>query len=132
MKDDWPRCLRCDALMLPDFDRPLRGRRRLYCSDRCRRDASAERAAARRSGTPIRIVEVPRAGFFAHRNAEIVAPLVPAPRTALDAADIVLRNPEALRVLLERVAERARRKNLDRATFAAARELAKAVRPQSS
>jgi len=52
---------------------------------------------------------------------------VPAPHTALDAADIVLHNPEALRVLLERVAERARRKDLDRATFAAARELAKAV-----
>lgn len=60
---DWPRCVRCDALMMDPEDRPRRGRRRLYCSDTCRRDSSAARTAAERHGTPIRVVEVPRAGF---------------------------------------------------------------------
>jgi hypothetical protein len=40
--DRWPRCGRCDALMLDPEDR----RRRLYCSDICRRDVSAARMAA--------------------------------------------------------------------------------------
>lgn len=128
----WPRCVRCDALMLVEDDRPRRGRRRLYCSDRCRRDASAARTAADRHGTPIRVVEVPRAVFAVQRNTGSVEPLMPAPRTALDAADITFHNTEALRSLLARVTECAQRKELDHATFTAARELAKAVQPHRS
>ena len=56
------RCIRCDAVMLDADNAPRRGRRRLYCSDTCRRDASAARTAAERYGSPIRVVEVPRAG----------------------------------------------------------------------
>src|SRR5258705_11044844 len=32
------RCVRCDAVMLDAQNAPRRGRRRLYCSDTCRRD----------------------------------------------------------------------------------------------
>lgn len=57
---DPTRCVRCDAVMLDEEASPRRGRRRLYCSDTCRRDASAARMAAERFGTPIRVIEVPK------------------------------------------------------------------------
>ncbi|WP_239645556.1 septation ring formation regulator EzrA [Mycobacterium sp. UM_CSW] len=38
-----------------------RGRRPVWCSARCRRQASAERIAARNAGAAARVVEVPRA-----------------------------------------------------------------------
>ncbi|MCH9729981.1 MAG: hypothetical protein K0U84_09970 [Actinomycetia bacterium] len=41
-------------------DKPQGGRRRLWCSDGCRRAAHAERQAAKRAGTAVRVVEVPR------------------------------------------------------------------------
>lgn len=47
---DPTRCIRCDAAMLDEDAAPRRGRRRLYCSDQCRRDASAARNAAQRYG----------------------------------------------------------------------------------
>jgi integrase len=53
-------CPRCGVFLPPDFG-PRRGRRRIWCSDRCRRDAHAERAAAARIDQPIRVVEIPRA-----------------------------------------------------------------------
>ena len=56
-------------------------------------------------------------------------PQTPLAVTPLDAADITLRDDEALRALLARVTEQARLKKLDRATLSAARELAKAVHP---
>lgn len=114
--------------MLDVDDVPRRGRRRLYCSDTCRRDASAARTAAERYGSPIRVVEVPRAGSLVEQAAQNVAQQTPAV-TPLDAADITLQNDEALHALLARVTEQARLKKLDRATLTAARELAKAVHP---
>lgn len=53
------RCPRCDEA----FDMPQRGpgRRPIWCSPRCRRLASAERAAARNAGAAVQVVEVPRA-----------------------------------------------------------------------
>ncbi|MCV7435566.1 hypothetical protein [Mycolicibacterium bacteremicum] len=129
---EWPRCVRCDALMMDPEDRPRRGRRRLYCSDSCRRDASAARMAAERHGAPIRVIEVPRAGSFAEPEALRADPPAPVSVTALDAADIASRDEQALCLLLARLTERARRKDLDRATLTAARDLAKAVYPYRS
>ncbi|MGO9205069.1 MAG: hypothetical protein ACLQBX_02575 [Candidatus Limnocylindrales bacterium] len=126
---DPTRCIRCDAVMLDADDAPRRGRRRVYCSDTCRRDASAARTAAERYGSPIRVVEVPRAGSCVEQTAENALPESSPAITPLDAADITLRNDEALRMLLARVTEQARLKKLDRATFTAVRELAKAVHP---
>jgi F420-dependent methylenetetrahydromethanopterin dehydrogenase len=56
---------------------------------------------------------------------------MPAPdiRSACDAVELALHNADAMRILLSSVAKRARRKELDRATFEAARDLAKAVHP---
>lgn len=124
---DPTRCIRCDAAMLDEDAAPRRGRRRLYCSDTCRRDASAARNAAQRYGAPIRVIEVPKAAASQKRSAE-----APEPRQAvapLDAAKSVLDDGEALRGLLTRVAEQARLKKLDRATLTAARELSNAVHP---
>ena len=129
---DSARCIRCDALMLDADDAPRRGRRRLYCSDTCRRDASSARKAAERYGAPIRVVEVPRAGSSAERNADKAVPQTPLAVTPLDAAGITLRDDESVQALLARVTEQARLKKLDRATLTAARELAKAVQPLRS
>jgi hypothetical protein len=125
------RCIRCDAVMLDAENVPRRGRRRLYCSDTCRRDASAARTAAERYGSPIRVVEVPRvrAESCVEQNAENAVSESSAAITPLDAVDITLENDEALHALLARVTEQARLKKLDRATLTAARELAKAVHP---
>ncbi|WP_125939710.1 hypothetical protein [Mycolicibacterium grossiae] len=124
---EWPRCVRCNALMLDPEDRPRRGRRRLYCSDTCRRDSSAARMAAERHGTPIHVIEVPRAVSAA--ACEALQSDEPVPVTGLDAADIACRDEQALRLVLARLTERAQRKDLDRPTLTAARDLARAVDP---
>jgi hypothetical protein len=128
---DPSRCIRCDAAMLDTDDGPRRGRRRLYCSDACRRDASAARRAAERYGSPIRVVEVPRSGSFVEA-AENAVPPTAAAVTPLDAAALILHNDEALQGLLAKLTEQARLKKLDRATLTAARELSKAVHPHRS
>jgi ribosome assembly protein YihI (activator of Der GTPase) len=110
---------------------PRRGRRRLYCSDTCRRDASAARTAAQRYGSPIRVVEVPKTVAPSKPTAESTRP-EPVPIEPLDAVGIMLENDDALNALLARVTEQARLKKLDRTTLTAARELAKAVHPLRS
>lgn len=52
-------CPRCGT----SFEVPDKGpgRRPLWCSPRCRRQASAERVAARNIGAAVRVIEVPRA-----------------------------------------------------------------------
>jgi len=125
---DPTRCVRCDAVMLDEDAAPRRGRRRLYCSDTCRRDASAARTAAERYVSPIRVVEVPKVVASQEQPAETSGPNGPV--EPMDAADIILGDAEALCELLARVAERARLKKLNRATFTAARELSSAVHPQ--
>ncbi|AQA03909.1 hypothetical protein BVC93_17395 [Mycobacterium sp. MS1601] len=122
---DPTRCIRCDAAMLDEDAAPRRGRRRLYCSDTCRRDASAARNAAQRYGAPIRVIEVPRVAASQNQSAE-----TPEPHQSvapMDAVNSVLDDGEALRGLLTRVAEQARLKKLDRATLTAARDLSNAV-----
>ena len=126
---DPTRCVRCDAVMLDEepSPRPRRGRRRLYCSVTCRRDASAARMAAERFGAPIRVVEVPKDVASQKQSAGTSEPhrsVAP-----VDVADSVLYDGEELRGLLARVTEQARLKKLDRATLTAARELSNAVHP---
>lgn len=127
---DPTRCVRCDAVMLDEKAAPRRGRRRLYCSDTCRRDASAARTAAQRYGAPIRVVEVPKVTASqaqsepkGRRNEPVVQ--VDSVGTALDDAGVLCE-------LLTRVAEQARLKKLDRATLTAARDLSNAVHPHRS
>jgi hypothetical protein len=120
---DPTRCVRCDAVMLDEEAAPRRGRRRLYCSATCRRDASAARTAAQRYGEPVRVVEVPKVAASQKQSAEETGPgdsVAP-----VDAGTSVL--DEALRAVLGRLTEQARLKKLDRATLAAARELSNAV-----
>lgn len=124
---DPTRCVRCDAVMLDEEVSPRRGRRRLYCSDTCRRDASAARMAAERYGAPIRVIEVPKAAASQRKPAATSGPNSSVAQ--MDAANSVLGDGEALRGLLTRVAEQARLKKLDRATLAAARDLSNAVHP---
>ncbi len=124
------RCVRCDAVMLdPEVTSRRGGRPRRYCSDTCRRDASAARTAAQRHGEPIRIVEVPRAAVRSASGTQQHGATAPVIRSACDAVEFALRNADAMKILLSSVAERARRKELDRSTFEAARELAKVVYP---
>jgi hypothetical protein len=125
---DPTRCIRCDAAMLDEDAAPRRGRRRLYCSDTCRRDASAARNAAQRYGAPIRVIEVPKAAASQKRSAETAEPREAV--APMDAANKVLDDGEALRGLLARLVEQARLKKLDRATLTAARELSNAVHPR--
>lgn len=124
---DPSRCVRCDAAMLDEDAAPRRGRRRLYCSDTCRRDASAARTAAERYGAPIRVIEVPRVAVSQERSAVNLGP--DGPVVPMDPASRVLADSEALRTLLARLAEQARLKKLDRATLTAARDLSNAVHP---
>ncbi|MCH9733358.1 MAG: hypothetical protein K0U78_02225 [Actinomycetia bacterium] len=128
---DPTRCIRCDAVMLDADAAPQRGRRRIYCSDTCRRDASAARTAAQRYGSPIRVVEVPKAVASLQQTEtdECAVSNTLEAVTPLDAVDIALRSEEALHVLLARVAEQARLKKLDRSTLTVARELGRAVLP---
>ncbi|MFC7674991.1 hypothetical protein ACFQWH_18020 [Mycolicibacterium sp. GCM10028919] len=125
---DPTRCVRCEAVMLDLDDGPRRGRRRLYCSDTCRRDASAARTAAQRYGSPIRVVEVQKTVVSLEPTAASAGSEL-APITPLHAVEILLENDEALHALLARMTEQARLKTLDRRTLTVARELAKAVHP---
>jgi hypothetical protein len=119
-------CPRCGASLPPDFG-PRRGRRRIWCSDRCRRDAHAERAAAARSDQPVRVIEVPRT------VPGLIGPIVVTrPSDALspaEAAARVLANPTALGYVLDSLTRQAREKRLDRNVQNAALELAKTLMP---
>lgn len=122
---DPTRCVRCDAVMLDEEAAPRRGRRRMYCSDTCRRDASAARMAAERFEEPIRVIVVPKAAALQGQSEETPEPH--RPDAPMDAASGVMEDGEALRRVLARLAEQARLKKLDRATLTAARDLSNAV-----
>lgn len=127
---DPTRCVRCDAAMLDEDAAPRRGRRRLYCSDTCRRDASAARTAAQRYGAPIRVVEVPK--VIASQEQPAPAGGRNKPVAQVDTVGTALDDAGVLCELLTRVAEQARLKKLDRATLTAARDLSNAVHPHRS
>lgn len=126
---DPSRCVRCDAVMLDPDVTSRRGRPRRYCSDTCRRDASAARTAAERHGEPIRLVEVSRAAGRSERHAQHDCAPAAEIRSARDAVDLALNNADVMNILLSSVLSRARRKELDRSTFEIVRELARAVYP---
>jgi hypothetical protein len=116
-------CPRCGDSLPPDFG-PRRGRRRIWCSDRCRRDAHTERAAAARIDQPIRIVEVPRAGPPLIKPVVIARDLTP-----VEAAAYALASPIALGYVLDSLTKQAREKKLDGNVRNAALELAKTLMP---
>lgn len=120
-EDAGPLCPRCGLPIeapLPG-DTPRRGRRRIWCSTTCRRAAHAERAAAQRTGTAVRVIEVPR------RSPAVVRPvLVPRPPTTEDIAIHVLNDADHCAWVLTQITARARRKELDKRVLRAARELA--------
>jgi hypothetical protein len=127
-----PGCPRCGASLPPDLG-PRRGRRRIWCSDRCRRDAHAERAAAARTEQPIRVVEVPRAALPIIRpqvyTRVIQNPTPAADPTPAQAAECVLASRIALNHVLQSLTSQARKKTLDRNVRVAALELAKVLMP---
>ena len=103
-----PACPRC-GLPVPTSlpgDSPRRGRRRIWCSTACRRAAHAERTAAARTGTAIRVVEVPRL------SPAVVRPvIVPRPPTTEDIEIHVLNDPDHCAWVLAQITARARRKD---------------------
>lgn len=119
-------CPRCGDSLPPDFG-PRRGRRRIWCSDRCRRDAHAERAAAARIDQPIRVVEVPRAA------PPLIKPVVMArDPTPAEAAACVLASPVALGYVLDSLTKQAREKTLDKKVLGAALGFARTLLPGQS
>ena len=119
-------CPRCGEALPPD-DRPRRGRRRLWCSDACRRAAHAERRAAERAGTAVRVVEVPRA------SPAVRAPvLVPRELTPEELVGQVLADPHTVRRLLWSLTAQARDKKLDRKVREDCHELARVLLPNAS
>ncbi len=96
-----PSCPRCGLPIDAPFpdDEPRRGRRRIWCSTACRRAAHAERAAAERTGTAIRVIEVPR-----YSPAVVRPVIVPRPPTIEDLEIHVLRprfaGPASLQVVI--------------------------------
>ncbi len=127
--DTSPLCPRCGLPIdtpLPG-DRPRRGRRRIWCSTACRRAAHAERAAAERTGTAIRVIEVPRL------SPAVVRPvLIPRPPTSEDIEIHVLNDPDHCAWVLAQITARARRKELDKRVLRAARELAHVLLPNAA
>ena len=86
-------------------DKPRRGRRRIWCSTACRRAAHAERAAAERAGTAVRVIEVPR-----YSPAVVRPVIVPRPPTIEDLEMHVLNDPDHCAWVLTQITARARKK----------------------
>jgi hypothetical protein len=127
--DRGPSCPRCGLPIdapLPS-DKPRRGRRRIWCSTACRRAAHAERAAAERTGTAVRVIEVPR-----HSPAVVRPVLIPHPPTTEDIEIHVLNTPDHCAWVLAQITARARRKELDKRVLRAARELAHVLLPNAA
>jgi hypothetical protein len=118
-------CPRCGAL-LPPADGPQRGRRRVRCSQDCRRAAHAERAAAELGREPVRVVEVPRAA-----PVSIKPVFAPRELTSAEAADRVLSDNEALRAVLRGLTARAHAEGFGAELYNDALDFAQAVQVQA-
>lgn len=118
-------CPRCGAV-LPPVGGPQRGRRRIWCSQDCRRAAHSERAGAELGSQPVRVIEVPR-------NAPVYVKPVFAPRelTSVEAADRVLCDTEALRHVLRGLAARAHAEEFGSDLYDDALDFAQAVQAQA-
>lgn len=118
-------CPRCGAALPPEAG-PRRGRRRVWCSQNCRRAAHAERASAEQGSQPVRVVEVPRSAPV------LIKPLiVPRPMTSAEAAQRVLTDTEALGQVLRGLTVRVRNGELPADLAADAHELARAIGTQT-
>jgi hypothetical protein len=124
-----PSCPRCGLPIDAPFpdDEPRRGRRRIWCSTACRRAAHAERAAAERAGTAVRVIEVPR-----YSPAVVRPVIVPRPPTTEDIEIHVLNDPDHCAWVLAQITARARRKELDKRVLRAGRELAHVLLPNAT
>ena len=121
-----PTCPRCGSTWLTDFE-PKRGRRRVWCSDTCRRAAYAERAAASRAGTAIRVVEVPRRCPPVQRTV-----IVPRDINTEEAVQLVVTDPQALLMLLSSLERRIDDGHLDSAVRDRLRLLTRKLFPQEA
>jgi len=114
-------CPRCCRSLPPEIDQKRRGRRRIWCSDDCRRQAHAERVAAERAGLAVRVVEVPRTALPPRNR----------PLTAAETAELVLADQSSCIALLEALTEQARRKQLDNQVRSAVLKLARMALPHA-
>ena len=103
-------CPRCGEV-LPSCEEPRRGRRQIWCGPECRRSAHAERVAAARGITPVRVVEVPRRSPAV---VQIRTTVVAEELDSSEAAERVLADREALQRVLWEVTRRARARRLGR------------------
>lgn len=118
-------CPRCGAALPPEAG-PRRGRRRVWCSQNCRRAAHAQRVNAEQGSQPVRVVEVPRCAPL------LIKPVVvPRPMTSAEAAGRVLTDTEALGQVLRALTVRVRNGELAAALAADAQELARAIGTQT-
>lgn len=118
-------CPRCGVDLPPEVG-PRRGRRRVWCSQNCRRAAHAERASAEHGSQPVRVVEVPRS------TPVLMKPvIVPRPMTSHEAAQRVLTDTDALRQVLRALAGRVRNEGLVAGLDEDAQELAQAIGAQT-
>ena len=112
------KCPRCGDPLPVQTDQHRRGRRRIWCSDDCRSRAYAERQAAARAGLAVRVVEVPRSV-----SAWPSWPSLADSRSYAAAAVDV----DACVELLDALADRVRRKSIDRRVRGAAYRLLDAL-----
>lgn len=118
-------CPRC-GVPLPPEAAPRRGRRRVWCSQDCRRAAHAARANAEQGSQPVRVVEVPRS------TPVLMKPIVvPRPMTSGEAAQRVLSDTDALSQVLRVLTERVRDGELAADLAHDVRELAQAIGTQT-
>lgn len=127
MPDLPQKCPRCDTELPAEWDVRRRGRRRVWCSNKCRRAAHTERLAAERAGMAVQVVEVPRGLPVLPR---IVA--VPRELTSAELAYQMLDDPEALETVLRWLTARAAAKKLDKRVRAECLRLAHVLLPNSS
>jgi hypothetical protein len=119
-------CPRCGSLLPPE-DGSKRGRRRIWCSQNCRRAAHAERAAAEFGTQPVRVVEVPRAA-----PVSIKTVFMPREPTSAEAADQALSDNDALRQVLRGLTARAHTEGFGADLYDDALDFARAVQAQAA
>ena len=119
-------CPRCGSV-LPPLDAPRPGRRRVWCSDSCRRAAHLERSAAAMAGMPVRVVEIPRVS-----PAVQIPVIVPRDLRTSELVAAVLADRDALRLLLDKLTYQARNRTLDRTVRSDCYELARVLLPNAT
>jgi hypothetical protein len=112
-------CPRChEQLPAPEG----RGRRRLWCSQKCRRAAYEERRAARSGAIGLRVervVERVEKPVWCVEYRDRIVEVIPPPPDPAQAAAIVLTSPHACRVVLDSLTDAATLGTLHRGEHAA-------------